>query len=209
MTCLCGHRGFVGPSACVLEKGHEGVHKYGDYQQALAIAAAKELKTLRDQLAAAQAREAELVAHVERLREALEAAVAWACEGMTMTDEELHLAKEALTTTPAQSLTAITDPLNVHIERLREALDKAMRYDWADQDGAVPNEVAMQCIGALAAIPAQSITKLRNEVLEEAAKVCEQNAVYGKKIHGLGIMRTPAMNAFLKMASDLRAMKEP
>ena len=52
MTCLCGHRGFAGPSACVLEKGHEGDHKYGDYQQALAIAAAKELKTLREQLAA-------------------------------------------------------------------------------------------------------------------------------------------------------------
>src|SRR5574343_1050771 len=68
MTCLCGHRGSAGPSACVLEKGHEGDHKYGDYQQALAIAAAKELHSLRDQLAAAQAREAELMADNARLR---------------------------------------------------------------------------------------------------------------------------------------------
>ena len=62
MTCLCGHRGFAGPSACVLEKGHEGDHKYGDYQQALAIAAAKELQSLRDQLAVAQAERDELMA---------------------------------------------------------------------------------------------------------------------------------------------------
>ena len=62
MTGLCGHRGFAGRSASVLEKGHEGDHKYGDYQQALAIAAAKELQSLRDQLAAAQAERNELKA---------------------------------------------------------------------------------------------------------------------------------------------------
>ena len=67
MTCLCGHRGFAGPSACVLEKGHEGDHKYGDYQQALAIAAAKELQSLRDQLAEAQARIDELTTMCEDL----------------------------------------------------------------------------------------------------------------------------------------------
>ena len=68
MTCLCGHRGFAGPSACVLEKGHEGDHEYGDYQQALAIAAAKELHSLREQLAVAQAERDELLALVIRYR---------------------------------------------------------------------------------------------------------------------------------------------
>ena len=69
MTCLCGHRGFAGPSACVLEKGHEGDHKYGDYQQALAIAAAKELQSLRDQLAAAQADRDKLLAALVSVNE--------------------------------------------------------------------------------------------------------------------------------------------
>jgi|694.fasta_scaffold03608_19 hypothetical protein len=27
---FCGSQGFAGPSACVLEKGHAGKHKYGD-----------------------------------------------------------------------------------------------------------------------------------------------------------------------------------
>ena len=53
------------------------------------------------------------------------------------------------------------DALQADNARLREALDKAMRYDWADQDGAVPNEVVMQCLGALAATPEQSLARLR------------------------------------------------
>ena len=117
MTCLCGHRGFVGPSACVLEKGHEGVHKYGDYQQALAIAAAKELKTLRDQLAAAQAREVELIAHVERLREALQF---YMDNGIT--ESLYYKARDALAATPAQSLASLRN------EALDNVLDLVDAY---------------------------------------------------------------------------------
>lgn len=105
-----------------------------------------EIQSLRNQLAAGQQREAELMAKVERLKQ-----VPMKYRRMTF-NAELQEENARLQAREAE--------LVAHVERLREALDKAMRYDWADQDGAVPNEVAMQCIGALAAIPAQSLSAI-------------------------------------------------
>lgn len=36
-----------------------------------------------------------------------------------------------------------------HIAELKEALIEAMRYDWVDQDGAVPDHVIEKCFFAL------------------------------------------------------------
>ena len=95
-----------------------------------------ELRWINEKLAAAQAREAELIAHVERLRDALQ----MPCDRWSK--HQHKIVKEALESTPAQSL-----------------------------------------------------ARLRNEVLEEAAKVCDRFAE--REMH-------PA-----ECAAALRAMKEP
>ena len=77
-----------------------------------------ELRWINEQLKAAQAREAELVAHVERLKRALE----MPCDRWNK--HQHKIVKEVLESTPAQSL-----------------------------------------------------ARLRNEVLEEAAKVCDERAM--------------------------------
>ena len=143
MTCLCGHRGFAGPSACVLEKGHEGDHEYGDYQQALAIAAAKELHSLRDQLAAAQAERDEYrIKHevacstlelVKERRDAVQRALAAQCKHT----KDLEAERDEL----QQHLDTTIDVLNqTRVERgkLKFALEnvhlfaaKNRKEDWA------------------------------------------------------------------------------
>ncbi len=44
---LCGSRGFAGPTACVLERGHSGSHEYGDFAQALADEQRKDAERYR------------------------------------------------------------------------------------------------------------------------------------------------------------------
>lgn len=47
MTELCGHRGFAGPSACILEVGHDGRHKYGDIAMAYEVEMRKDAERYR------------------------------------------------------------------------------------------------------------------------------------------------------------------
>lgn len=44
---LCGHRGFAGPSACILEAGHDGRHKYGDIATAYEVEMRKDAERYR------------------------------------------------------------------------------------------------------------------------------------------------------------------
>ena len=44
---LCGHRGFAGPSACILEEGHDGKHKYGDIGLAYEVEVRKDAERYR------------------------------------------------------------------------------------------------------------------------------------------------------------------
>ena len=55
MSNLCGHRGFAGPSACILKRGHGGAHSYGNWNDALIREEREELESLRQQLASCQA----------------------------------------------------------------------------------------------------------------------------------------------------------
>ena len=56
MSNLCGHRGFAGPSACILKRGHGGAHSYGNWNDALIREEREELAAaLRQQLASCQA----------------------------------------------------------------------------------------------------------------------------------------------------------
>lgn len=99
----------------------------------------QETYDLRDQLAASKQREAELVAHVERLRG-------------TMND-----------------LLMIPDKYPGHRNLMTiEIITKA-----------------------LAATPAQSLARLRNEVLEKAEKVCEQATTIGACIAAIRELKEP------------------
>ena len=44
---LCGHRGFAGPTCCVLVKDHAGEHKYGDPEQITIARVIRERDALR------------------------------------------------------------------------------------------------------------------------------------------------------------------
>ena len=44
---LCGHRGFAGPSACILEAGHHGKHKYDDIAIAYEVELRKDAERYR------------------------------------------------------------------------------------------------------------------------------------------------------------------
>ena len=44
---LCGHRGFAGPSACILADGHAGNHKYGDLATAYEVELRKDAERYR------------------------------------------------------------------------------------------------------------------------------------------------------------------
>ena len=44
---LCGNQGFAGPSACILEEGHEGAHKYGNIALAYEIELRKDAERYR------------------------------------------------------------------------------------------------------------------------------------------------------------------
>ena len=44
---LCRSQGFAGPSACVLDAGHSGPHKYGDIATALAERQRKDAERYR------------------------------------------------------------------------------------------------------------------------------------------------------------------
>lgn len=60
MSNLCGCRGFTGSSACILERGHEGDHSYGNYLEAVVREDRTEKESLRQQLASREAEIAEL-----------------------------------------------------------------------------------------------------------------------------------------------------
>ena len=44
---LCGHKGFAGPSACILEEGHYGNHQYGDIATAYEVELRKDAERYR------------------------------------------------------------------------------------------------------------------------------------------------------------------
>jgi methanogenic corrinoid protein MtbC1 len=50
MSNLCGWRGFAGSSACILKRGHEGDHSYGNYLETVVREDMEEKETLRQQL---------------------------------------------------------------------------------------------------------------------------------------------------------------
>ena len=79
--------------------------------------------------------------------------------------------------------------LVAHVERLREALYKCQLFKLN------PNNVQEVVNAALAATPEQSLARIRNQVREECAKVCDRFAE--REMH-------PA-----ECAAALRAMKEP
>ena len=54
MSNLCGCRGFAGSSACILKRGHEGDHSYGNYLEAVVREDREEKELLRQQLADSQ-----------------------------------------------------------------------------------------------------------------------------------------------------------
>ena len=105
-----------------------------------------ENERLKDQLAAAQAHEAELVAHVERLRDIVE------------------------------NLWSIIDDIDTYGDMaksddklFRSLVEQRQRERW--KTGITTDGYKLD-IG----IPAQSLARLRNEVLEKAAKVCDEYA---------------------------------
>jgi hypothetical protein len=50
MKPICGSRGFAGPSGCILDAGHEGVHQYGDTVTELARREKSYVKDLEKQV---------------------------------------------------------------------------------------------------------------------------------------------------------------
>lgn len=94
-------------------------------------------------------------------------------------------ALEAIAATPEQSLAAITDPLNAHIARLRADMEKiadpnsiygpfpeANSPQWRAMAIVVARE-------ALSATPEQSLARLRNQWLEEAAQRIDDKLMAG------------------------------
>lgn len=85
-----------------------------------------ELRWINEKLAAAQAREAELVAHVERLKRALE----MPCDRWSKKQHEI--VKEVLESTPAQSLSRLRNEVLEEAAKVCDA--RAMKNERAAQD---------------------------------------------------------------------------
>jgi hypothetical protein len=99
MSNLCGHRGFAGPSACILKRGHGGAHSYGNWNDALIREEREELESLRQQLASCQAALADTEAleigtgeRLAKVEQQLAAAIA-ACK---LKDESIEAAHNGL-----------------------------------------------------------------------------------------------------------------
>lgn len=85
-----------------------------------------ENERLKEQLAAAQARENELVAHVERLRDALQ----MPCDRWSK--HQHKIVKEALESTPAQSLAHLRNGV---LEEAAKKMDRLLQ-EWAGTSSA-------------------------------------------------------------------------
>ena len=82
-----------------------------------------------------------------------------------------------------KAVQAECDELVAHVERLREALEKLRAsVDCGEARSFDRNYITATALtgadSALAATPAQSLARLRDEVLEEAAGVAEEHGAY-------------------------------
>ena len=155
-----------------------------------------------DQLAAARARieELERVLAAERKRVSSYKLLVSSMEKQ----KETHLAertkfRESLSTLDSERdanelLTKERDALLADNARLREALRTWVKC--CELSPTIRTEVAIP-LGALAATPAQSLARVRNQVREECANVCEEGEPTA--CDGYGI----------QLAIEIRAMMEP
>ena len=92
-----------------------------------------------------------------------------------------------------QQLAAAQDreaELTAHVERLRGDL-KLIKYETDIHGNKLNKPIHTLTKEALASTPAQSLARLRNEVLEEAVKVCEQANTAGSCIAAIRELKEP------------------
>lgn len=171
------------------------------------------IQSLRDQLAAAQARIKQLESALDQEMvithlgvfnpgddpvKAIKELMLWSqgvgeyfAKEQTQAREDELVAEIERKMSAADFIIRQNNELSAYVERLREALER-MRVAGGSQEFHMAWELAKDL---LAATPAQSLARLRNEVLEEVAKVCDRFAE--REMH-------PA-----ECAGAIRSMKEP